>query len=52
MATGMPKSLGVMKDVHRTPAYIESNEFIEFQAQKSTKGICDSLCASCDGFED
>ena len=32
-------SLVVMKGGHRTSAYRESNEFIEFEPQKSTRGI-------------
>jgi len=31
--------LVVVKGVHRTAAYVESNDLVEFKAPKSTKGI-------------
>jgi len=40
-----------MKGVHRTAAYVESNDLVEFKAQKSTKGIDDPFVLLARFFE-
>jgi hypothetical protein len=44
-------SLVVVKGVHRTAAYVESNDLVEFKAQKSTKGIDDPFVLLARFFE-